>query len=125
MRAPPTRRSRPPGRPRRMTQTAWQRLSADGNRSSGRDREYRRRLTDDEVRALGYVHRDSTSRWVHRSEVETSRRREVRNESVPRGTVLDAPLDDVGAALRDARDLEAAIAWQPPTRPRRLSQPER
>ena len=103
--------------------------------------EYRRRLTDDEVRALGYSHRDETGRWVHRRNLADARqrrgraRRAVAERCLTCGvdpTASDhlswceaAPSYTVGAALRDARDLEAAIKWEPKVQPRRLSPPER
>jgi hypothetical protein len=108
------------------------------------DDEYRRTLTDDEVRVLGYTHRDSTGRWVHRRELdqlEGARDQRARahlaraeRRCLTCGTDpherdhlpwCDDATPSVGAASRDARDLEAAIAWQPNIKPRRLSPPER
>lgn len=45
-----------------------------GPRVEDPDAEFRRRLTDYEVRALGYSHRDETGRWVHRRELESAAR---------------------------------------------------
>jgi hypothetical protein len=104
------------------------------------DAEYRRRLTDDEVRDLGYSHRDGTGRWVHRRELRRSGPRGPDHRSIGARRCLSCgvdPLDgdhgywcpdatpSVGTALRDARDLEAAIAWKPKVTLPKLSEPER
>jgi len=101
-------------------------------------------MSDDEVRALGYSHRDASGRWVHKRELRTSRRRDVsrasRRREVAERRCLSCGVDpragdhlewcpdatpSVGAALRDARDLDAAIAWQPKVKLPKLSEPER
>jgi hypothetical protein len=102
------------------------------------------RLTDDEVRDLGYSHRDGTGRWVHRRELEISRRREDRRDRSRRrgearcltcGVTDDRHFEwcwrgdelesTVGAAARDARDLEAAIRWEPKVDVPKISAAER
>jgi hypothetical protein len=102
--------------------------------------EYRRRLTDDEVRALGYSHRDETGRWVHRRNLADARQRRGRARRAVAERCLTCGVDplagdhlewcpdatpSVGAALRDARDLEAAIAWQRKVDVPKLSEPGR
>jgi hypothetical protein len=108
------------------------------------DAEYRRALSDDEVRALGYSHRDGSGRWVHRREVLDHRVRDRRgrdlHHEVGARRCLSCGVDphhgdhlewcpdatpSVGAALRDARDLQAAVAWQPKITLPKLSPPER
>jgi hypothetical protein len=94
------------------------------------DREYRRRLTDDEVRALGYTHRDDRGYWQKPSP-PTPDRTERHRVIGTRRCLTCGVADDrhfewcwrgdelehtVGAELRNARDLQAAIAWQPPER---------
>jgi hypothetical protein len=92
------------------------------------DREYRRRLTDDEVRALGYTHRDDRGYWQKPTRPAPDRRERHRAIGARRCLTCGVdPLEgdhgywcpatpSVDAALRDARDLQAAIAWQPPER---------
>jgi hypothetical protein len=104
------------------------------------------RLSDEQVRAMGYSHRDSSGRWIHEREVadldDHARQRRERAQARGAAACLTCGvLDDrhfewcwrgdelentVGAAARDCHDLEAAIAWQPPDLgPPKLLAPER
>jgi hypothetical protein len=96
-------------------------------------------MTDDEVRALGYSERDDTGRWQRPSQRAPDRRSQHR--AVAECRCLTCGVDphegdhgywcpdatpSVGAAVRDARDLQAAIAWRPKVGPLpKLSPPER
>jgi hypothetical protein len=98
-------------------------------------------MTDAEVKALGYSHRDETGRWVHKRELESSRRREKSRRRDNLSCLTCGVTDDrhyvwcwrgdelehtVEAEARNARDLEHAIKWQPPElNLPPLSQPER
>jgi hypothetical protein len=101
-------------------------------------------MSDDEVRAMGYSHRDERGRWVHKRELVRRERpddRRARHRATGARRCLSCGVDtyagdhadhcpdatpSVGAALRDTRDLEAAIAWQPPQHDLpKLSEPER
>jgi hypothetical protein len=100
-------------------------------------------MTDAEVKALGYSHRDETGRWVKAPVRGRSRRSDRAREFAERRCLTCGVPDDrhfewcwrgdelentVGAALRDSRDLQAAIAWQPKRDPKlnpKVTGPER
>jgi hypothetical protein len=103
----------------------------------GLDVELNPRMSDDEVRALGYERPDDRGYWQKPSRkvcnaLPTSAERRCLSCGVdphegdhgywcPDAT----PRDPIAEALRDARDLEAAIAWQPKVTVPKLSEPER
>jgi hypothetical protein len=102
------------------------------------------RMSDDEVRAMGLV-KDDRGVWHRPTRLDPtrSRRERVRRCGEARCLTCGVPDDrhyvwcwrgdelesSVGAATRDARDLQSAIQWQPPERDPELnpelSPPER